>query len=52
MQFAEVPAAPVEEQLIGVAEENRFAAEVDGSDPGIAPGGLRRLSADAVHSEA
>src|SRR5688500_4132356 len=31
--FGEVPSAPTEEQLIGLPEEQRFAAEVDGSDP-------------------
>ncbi|HEU4542282.1 MAG TPA: GNAT family N-acetyltransferase [Jiangellaceae bacterium] len=36
--FAEVPAAPTEQQLIGLAEENRFAADMDGSDPGTYPG--------------
>lgn len=36
--FAEVPSAPVEEQLIGVAQEQRFAADVDGADPGTYPG--------------
>lgn len=36
--FAEVPAAPIEEQLIGIPEEHRFAAEIDGSDPGTYPG--------------
>jgi GNAT superfamily N-acetyltransferase len=36
--FGEVPAVPAEEQLIGLAEEQRFAAEVDGSDPGTYPG--------------
>lgn len=36
--FAEVPAAPTEEQLIGFPEECRFAADVDGSDPGAYPG--------------
>lgn len=36
--FAEVPAAPAEEQLIGVPEEQRFAADVDGSDPETYPG--------------
>lgn len=32
--FEEVPAASVDEQLIGFPEEQRFAADVDGSDPG------------------
>jgi GNAT superfamily N-acetyltransferase len=36
--FAEVPAAPTEEQLIGIPEEHRFAADIDGSDPGTYPG--------------
>ena len=36
--FAEAPAAPTEEQLIGLPEEQRFAADVDGSDPGTYPG--------------
>ena len=36
--FAEVPAAPTEEQLIGLPEERRFAADLDGSDPGTYPG--------------
>jgi GNAT superfamily N-acetyltransferase len=36
--FAEVPGAPTDEQLIGLAEEQRFAADVDGSDPGTYPG--------------
>jgi GNAT superfamily N-acetyltransferase len=36
--FDEVPAAPVDEQLIGLPEEQRFAADVDGSDPGTYPG--------------
>ena len=36
--FAEVPAAPIEEQLIGIPEEHRFAAEIDGSDPSTYPG--------------
>jgi len=36
--FAEVPAAPTEEQLIGLPEEQRFAADWDGSDPGTYPG--------------
>lgn len=31
--FAEDSAAPTEAQLIGIAEELRFAAEVDGADP-------------------
>ena len=36
--FAEIPAAPTEEQLIGLHEENRFAADRDGADPGTYPG--------------
>src|SRR5690348_6363966 len=36
--FAEAPAAPAAEQLIGLPEEQRFAAEVDGSDPETYPG--------------
>ncbi|HET9500629.1 MAG TPA: GNAT family N-acetyltransferase [Marmoricola sp.] len=36
--FAEVPAAPTEEQLLGLREDQRFAAEVDGSDPATYPG--------------
>jgi GNAT superfamily N-acetyltransferase len=36
--FAEIPAAPTEEQLIGLHEENRFAADLDGADPGTYPG--------------
>lgn len=36
--FAEVPSAPAEEQLIGLPEEQRFAADLDGSDPGTYPG--------------
>ena len=32
------PAAPTEEQLIGLPEEQRFAADVDGSDPATYPG--------------
>lgn len=36
--FAEVPSAPTEDQLIGLAEELRFAADVDGSEPGTYPG--------------
>jgi GNAT superfamily N-acetyltransferase len=36
--FAEVPGAPTEEQLIGLPEEQRFAADVDGSDPTTYPG--------------
>jgi GNAT superfamily N-acetyltransferase len=36
--FSEVPAAPTEEQLIGLPGEQRFAADVDGSDPATYPG--------------
>jgi GNAT superfamily N-acetyltransferase len=36
--FDEVPAAPAEEQLLGLSEEQRFAADMDGSDPGTYPG--------------
>ena len=36
--FAEVPEASTEEQLIGLAEAQRFAADVDGSDPATYPG--------------
>jgi predicted N-acetyltransferase YhbS len=36
--FEEVPSAPPEEQLIGLPEEQRFAADVDGSDPATYPG--------------
>lgn len=36
--FAEIPAADTEEQLIGLAEEHRFAADVEGSDPETYPG--------------
>ncbi len=36
--FAEVPAAPTDEQLIGLPAEQRFAADVDGSDPATYPG--------------
>jgi GNAT superfamily N-acetyltransferase len=36
--FSEVPAAPTEEQLIGLPEEQRFAADVEGSDPATYPG--------------
>ncbi|HSE09577.1 MAG TPA: GNAT family N-acetyltransferase [Nocardioidaceae bacterium] len=31
--FDEVPAAPAEEQLVGLPEDQRFAAEMDGQDP-------------------
>ena len=36
--FAEAFAAPAEEQMVGLAEEHRFAADVDGSDPGTYAG--------------
>jgi GNAT superfamily N-acetyltransferase len=36
--FAEVSAAPTEVQLMGLPEEQRFAADVDGSEPGTYPG--------------
>lgn len=36
--FAEVPSATADEQLIGLDEEQRFAAEVDGCDPATYPG--------------
>jgi GNAT superfamily N-acetyltransferase len=36
--FQETITAPVEEQLVGLAEEQRFAADVDGSDPTTYPG--------------
>ena len=36
--FAEVPEASPEEQLIGLPEAQRFAAEVDGADPATYPG--------------
>ncbi len=36
--FSEVAAAPVEEQLLGLPEDQRFAAEVEGSDPQTYPG--------------
>ena len=36
--FDEVPAAPAERQLLGLPEEQRFAADMDGSDPGTYPG--------------
>lgn len=36
--FAEVPSAPTEQQLVGLPEDQRFAADVDGSDPGTYPG--------------
>ena len=36
--FAEVPSAPAEVQLTGVAPEHRFAAELEGADPATYPG--------------
>src|SRR3954454_2379716 len=36
--FAEVPSVPTEQQLLGIPEDQRFAADVDGSDPGTYPG--------------
>jgi GNAT superfamily N-acetyltransferase len=36
--FEEIPAAPPEEQLVGLPEHQRFAAEVDGSDAGTYAG--------------
>jgi GNAT superfamily N-acetyltransferase len=36
--FAEVPAAPTQQQLVGIPEDQRFAADVEGSDPGTYPG--------------
>jgi GNAT superfamily N-acetyltransferase len=36
--FAEVPSAPTEQQLVGLPEDQRFAADVDGSDTGTYPG--------------
>jgi GNAT superfamily N-acetyltransferase len=36
--FAEVSSLPAAEQLLGLPEEQRFAADVDGSDPGTYPG--------------
>ncbi|HEX5561287.1 MAG TPA: GNAT family N-acetyltransferase [Nocardioidaceae bacterium] len=36
--FAEVPSAPTDEQLIGLPENQRFAADLDGSDPATYPG--------------
>ena len=36
--FSEVPDAPTEVQLLGLAEELRFAADVEGADPGTYPG--------------
>src|SRR5688500_6449166 len=36
--FSEVAAAPTEVQLVGLPEEHRFAADVEGSDPAAYPG--------------
>jgi GNAT superfamily N-acetyltransferase len=36
--FTEVPSASTELQLIGLPEDQRFAADLDGSDPGSYPG--------------
>ncbi|HEU4568007.1 MAG TPA: GNAT family N-acetyltransferase, partial [Marmoricola sp.] len=36
--FGEVPAVPTDEQLVGLPEDQRFAAEVEGADPGTYPG--------------
>src|SRR5437764_8505113 len=36
--FNEVLDVPVEEQLLGLPEDQRFAAEVDGADPETYPG--------------
>jgi GNAT superfamily N-acetyltransferase len=36
--FHETPAAPAEEQLIGLPAEQRFAADRDGADPATYPG--------------
>ena len=36
--FLEVPTASTEEQLLGLPEDQRFAAEVDGADPSSYPG--------------
>jgi GNAT superfamily N-acetyltransferase len=36
--FSEVPSAPTEEQLVGLPEDQRFAADVDGADTGTYPG--------------
>jgi GNAT superfamily N-acetyltransferase len=36
--FSEVPAAPTEEQLVGIPENLRFAADMEGSDPATYPG--------------
>jgi len=36
--FSEVPAVPTDEQLVGLPEDQRFAADVEGADPGTYPG--------------
>ncbi|HET8559816.1 MAG TPA: GNAT family N-acetyltransferase [Marmoricola sp.] len=36
--FAEVPSAPRDVQLMGLPEDQRFAAQVEGADPGTYPG--------------
>ena len=36
--FGEVPAASTEEQLLGLPEDQRFAADMDGADPTSYPG--------------
>lgn len=36
--FAEVPSAPTEVQLMGLPEDQRFAADIEGADPGTYPG--------------
>jgi GNAT superfamily N-acetyltransferase len=36
--FAEVPSLSTEQQLLGLPEDQRFAADVDGSDPETYPG--------------
>ncbi len=36
--FSEVPSASAEEQLLGLPEDLRFAADLDGADPGSYPG--------------
>jgi GNAT superfamily N-acetyltransferase len=36
--FDEVPSAMAEQQLVGLPESQRFAAEVDGAEPGSYPG--------------
>ena len=44
--FQEVSSAPTSEQLVGVPQRLRFAAEVDGADPGTYPGiyGVRPMT--------